>query len=75
MVWNMIVLTAAPPVRCYWRWRLRRKYVVKGMVIGDILNVLLCYICSTLQEAREVRVFEDEMFTAMKRIDGARLPT
>jgi len=45
------------------------------MVIGDILNVLLCYICSTLQEAREVRVFEDEMFTAMKRIDGARLPT
>jgi len=45
------------------------------MLIGDIINVLFCYICATLQEAREVRVYQDELFTAMKRIDGARLPT
>jgi len=75
MVWNMVVLTCFPPVRVFWRWRLRRKYVVQGMVIGDILAVTLCYICATLQEAREVRVGEDELFTALKRIDGAALPT
>lgn len=75
MLWNMVVLTLIPPVRCFWRWRLRRKYVVKGMLVGDVLAVTLCCVCATLQEAREVRVGEDELYTAVKRIDGAALPT
>jgi len=56
MLWNMAVLTVVPPVRCFWRWRLRRKYVVQGMLIGDVIAVTLCCVCATLQEAREVRV-------------------
>lgn len=50
-------------------------FVLRSMVIGDLIAVTLCYICATLQEAREVRVGEDELFTAMKRIDGSHLPT
>ena len=75
MLWNMLVLTLAPPVKCYWRWRLRRKYVVHGIVLGDILAHTFCCLCATLQESREVRIFDDELFAAMKGIDGAALPT
>ena len=46
-----------------------------SMVLGDLISVTFCYICATLQEAREVRVGEDELFTAMRNIDGSHLPT
>lgn len=74
LLWNMGVLACCPPVRAFWRWRLRRKYVVQGQLCGDIISVTLCYVCATLQEAREVRVCEDELFTSIKNIDGAALP-
>mmetsp|Transcript_7335 Transcript_7335/g.17654 ORF Transcript_7335/g.17654 Transcript_7335/m.17654 type:complete len:208 (+) Transcript_7335:209-832(+) len=75
MVFNAAVLTACPPVRVLWRYILRQKYLVQGKIWGDVFAVTACYLCSALQEQREVRIAEDPLFAATKRIDGAALPT
>uniref|UniRef100_A0A6T8HJP9 Uncharacterized protein n=1 Tax=Hemiselmis andersenii TaxID=464988 RepID=A0A6T8HJP9_HEMAN len=74
-LWNASLLAAFPPIRYWWRWSFRKKYVVKGTLIGDIISSTFCYLCAALQEQREVRVARDPLFVAVKKIDGAALPT
>jgi len=75
LLWNAMILALLPPVRVFWRWRLRQQYVVQGALWGDCLAVSLCYFCSAMQEQREIRIEQDAMFAAVHRIDGAHLPT
>mmetsp|Transcript_45463 Transcript_45463/g.71250 ORF Transcript_45463/g.71250 Transcript_45463/m.71250 type:complete len:237 (+) Transcript_45463:223-933(+) len=75
MLWNAFILSLFPPIRIYWRWRLRQKYVVQGALYGDAVAVTVCYFCSALQEQREIRIEQDGLFAAVKGIDGAKLPT
>ncbi|EKX53365.1 hypothetical protein GUITHDRAFT_101069 [Guillardia theta CCMP2712] len=64
-----------PFIRVTWRKHARTRFLVKGSCLGDCLAVTLCYFCSALQEAREVRIESDDIFNAIKRIDGSTLPT
>lgn len=73
--WNAFVLASFPPVRVWWRWTFRERFVVKGSACGDLVATLLCYMCTALQEQREIRVARDPLFVAVKKIDGAALPT
>jgi Cys-rich protein (TIGR01571 family) len=73
--WNAFILGACPPIRVWWRWSFREKYVVKGSLCGDIISVCLCYLCTAMQEQREMRVARDPLYVAVKKIDGASLPT
>ncbi|KAJ1475197.1 hypothetical protein T484DRAFT_1910147 [Baffinella frigidus] len=66
MVFNAAVLTACPPVRVLWRYILRQKYLVQGKIWGDVFAVTACYLCSALQEQREVRIAEDPLFAATR---------
>mmetsp|Transcript_50968 Transcript_50968/g.103641 ORF Transcript_50968/g.103641 Transcript_50968/m.103641 type:complete len:221 (-) Transcript_50968:431-1093(-) len=75
LLWNALVLAIFPPIRVYWRWRLRQQYVVRGALWGDCFAVSLCYFCSAMQEQREIRIEQDPMFAAVHKIDGAHLPT
>ena len=47
--WNAFLLAVMPPLRIWWRWSFRDKYVVQGSLCGDITSVLLCYLCTALQ--------------------------
>ena len=72
--WNALLLSVVPCLRCPWRLAARQKYFVEGSILGDVAASTLCFFCAALQEAREVHIEQDPVFTALARVDGATLP-